>query len=148
MSEKQQSRAAVYAVLDLLCENFPACFKRYEQRRRPLKVGIHADLLAVLDGAITPKELGLALRIYVSNKWYRSRLIAGVERIDLDGKPCGVVTPEHAAPVPTRSPRKPVPVPPAPAVITEVQAPAAPDGRLTLAGLRAAAQRRREGTAA
>jgi ProP effector len=140
MNGNQHSRAAVYAALDLLCEVFPACFKQYEKRRLPLKVGIHHNILAALAGAITPQELGLALAIYVGNKSYRSGLVAGAVRIDLNGQPAGTVTPEQAAPAPPRAPRKvssPAPV------VPKIQAPA-PDGRLSLTGLRAAARARRE----
>ena len=145
MTENQHPRAAVYAALDLLCETFPACFQRYERRRRPLKIGIHVDILAALDGVITPQELGLALAIYVGNKVYRSGLVAGAVRIDLNGQPCGAVTIEQAAPVPPHSPRAPRrAAPAAPPVTPEVEAPAAPNGRLSLAGLRAAARARRE----
>jgi hypothetical protein len=67
------------ATLALLCEIFPNCFVRYEARRRPLKIGIHLDLLAVLNGAVTEGELKRALRIYVNNRVYRSRLQAGTQ---------------------------------------------------------------------
>jgi sRNA-binding protein len=51
----------------LLVETWPITFSVYEARRRPLKLGIHLDILAALDGAVTPQELGQALRRYVSN---------------------------------------------------------------------------------
>jgi hypothetical protein len=34
------------AAIALLAETFPKCFAVFEQRRRPLKVGIHNDILA------------------------------------------------------------------------------------------------------
>jgi sRNA-binding protein len=124
----------IEAVLDLLCEAFPKCFARYEVRRQPLKVGIHDDILARLDGAITEHELSRALRVYVSNKVYRGRLCAGAERIDLDGAPAGTVTSEHAARAVPASKTKPT------AVKT-----AQPDNkRLSLADLRAAARQRKQ----
>jgi ProP effector len=83
-------------VIDLLAERFPACFARYEARRKPLKVGIKADILAALGGAITERELSIALRIYTSNEVYRRRLVEGAARIDLKGEPAGAVTPEQA----------------------------------------------------
>jgi hypothetical protein len=93
-----RDRTAVAAAIELLAETFPACFSVYEGRRRPLNVGIHHDIRAMLDGAITPVELGKALRAYVSNGVYRRRLVAGAVRIDLNGQPAGVVTPEQVAP--------------------------------------------------
>ena len=86
------------AVLDLLCGLYPTTFALYEERRWPLKVGIHLDILQRLDGVITPTELSRALRAYVANKVYRSRLKVGVQRRDLDGNPAGVVTVDQVAP--------------------------------------------------
>jgi ProP effector len=136
------------AVLELLSEKFPACFQIFEQRRRPLKVGIHRDIIAVIDG-VTEKELGRALHVYVANQTYKSRLVAGADRIGLDGLPAGIVAPEEAWPPP---PRKKTAV----TVNSPAQAPShlsaaaeVPSGpkRLSLAGLRAAAQHRRVGSA-
>jgi sRNA-binding protein len=53
-----------------------------------------------------PADLGLALKLYTSNKIYRSRLIAGAARIGLDGEPAGVVAPEQVP-----QPRKTAPPP-------------------------------------
>ncbi len=129
-----RSDLTIAAVLDLLTETWPACFSIYERRRKPLKIGIHRDILAVLDGAVTPAELSRALRCYVANKVYRERLIAGAVRVGLDGKPAGEVTAEQvpsptsrqAASAPTLSP------PPSPSPL-----------RITLRDLREAAQQRR-----
>jgi sRNA-binding protein len=52
-SSKRKVDPTVGAVLELLAETFPACFSVYEVRRRPLKVGIHTDILKGLDGAVT-----------------------------------------------------------------------------------------------
>jgi|SRR5262245_37598511 len=87
---------AIESTISLLCERFPRAFARFEQRRQPLKVGIHRDVLAA--GLEVPeKDLKIALRIYVSNRVYRSRLRVGATRIDLNGNPAGVVTPEQVA---------------------------------------------------
>jgi ProQ/FINO family len=55
---------AVDAAIALLAETWPACFSVYERRRRPLKPGIHRDILAALDGATTSQELRRALGLY------------------------------------------------------------------------------------
>jgi sRNA-binding protein len=86
----------IAAVLELLCETFPA-FSLYEARRRPLKIGVHNDIMAALEGAITPRELGIALRFYTSNIGYLRAMRTGAERVGLDGNPAGVVTAEEAA---------------------------------------------------
>jgi len=54
-------------VIALLAETYPKCFSVYQGRCRPLKLKIHLDIQAALDGAITPLELHKALGIYCSN---------------------------------------------------------------------------------
>jgi ProP effector len=85
----------IVATVELLAEAYPKCFSTYERRRRPLKVGIHADLLAALE--IAPKALGAALNFYCLNFHYLAACSEGAVRIDLDGEPCGSVTAEEAA---------------------------------------------------
>jgi len=83
------AKADINAVIELLAERWPKAFSIYEARRRPLKIGIRDDILAALDGALTPVELGRALRVYTSNRVYRSRLVAGTARFNLEGDPLG-----------------------------------------------------------
>jgi len=59
---------AATAAIALLAETFPKCFSIYEARRRPVKLKIHLDIQAALDGAITPAELHKALGTYCSNR--------------------------------------------------------------------------------
>jgi ProP effector len=81
-----------------LAELFPACFVMFQQRRRPLKIGIRDDVIAALNGAITPKEASLALAIYCGNHGYlKACCKAGAPRIDLQGGVAGQVTAEEAA---------------------------------------------------
>lgn len=85
-------------VLNLLAAKWPKCFHLYEMRRQPLAIGIDRDIMAALDGAVSPAELYNALRCYTGgNKVYRNRLIVGAVRIGLDGQPAGVVTEKQAA---------------------------------------------------
>jgi ProP effector len=133
----------IQAVLELLAETWPAVFSIYEDRRYPLKIGIRDEILAALDGAITAPELSLALRCYVANKVYRSRLTAGAVRIGLDGQPAGIVKPEQIPPPPPSPSPSPLPPAPAPAPPSPSPSPSPPP-RLSLADLRAAAARRRE----
>jgi sRNA-binding protein len=85
-SAKQRPDPEIAACIQLLTEIFPKCFVVYEGRRRPLKVGIHNDIITALAGAVTAAELGRALSVYTHNKVYRSRLRAGAIRIDLSGE--------------------------------------------------------------
>ena len=82
------------AALTALAMRWPACFQVYEERRRPLKVGIHTDIIAA--GGFDEAELRFALRWYTRNPRYRDGLVAGAERIGLDGLPAGAVTAEEA----------------------------------------------------
>jgi ProP effector len=99
MSEKcrRKTSETVSAVLELLAQRWPQTFAIHEARRRPLKIGIHNDILAALGGAITPAELSTALACYTANLGYLRKLRrAGAARIDLNDKPAGEVTPEQA----------------------------------------------------
>jgi sRNA-binding protein len=87
---------ASLAVIELLAETYPRCFQTYEGRRRPLKVGIHTDIIAALNGVATVREIGLALRIYTGNAGYLLACKRGAPRIDLDGNVAGSVTAEEA----------------------------------------------------
>jgi len=94
---KVEDRHTARAVVDLLAERFPKTFCVYQARRKPLKVGIHCDLLAALDGALTERELHLGLGWYTRNKIYRAKLLKGGWRIDLNGNVAATIT-ENLAP--------------------------------------------------
>jgi sRNA-binding protein len=61
----------VEAVILLLQEKWPHCFSIHERNRKPLKVGIFADVMEALDGAVTHGELAKAIGCYVGNREYR-----------------------------------------------------------------------------
>jgi ProP effector len=154
---KTARRARIAAIIELLCDRFPQTFSRRDAR--PLKIGVHADLLAALDGAVEPRNLKSALAGYTSSARYLRTLSAGASRIDLDGKPAGTVAPEVAAVAKVRlaelakgtPPRAKVPLvkgpePDARTPTAETPKPPAPK-RLSLADLREAGRRRREDAA-
>jgi sRNA-binding protein len=153
---KKKERARREA-LTLLTERFPQCFS-VEGRREPLKVGIHADILAALDGAIGPDELRRVLAAYTGHSTYLRGVVSGAYRRDLDGKPASVVTTEEEANAKAKlaglakSRQAVVVAPLAPPMVPEVAAPAAATNataiarRLSLAALREAGRRRREST--
>ena len=87
------------AALDLVCilaKRFPAAFAIKPSYRRPLKIGIHHDIAAQLGDTISPRVISDALRIYVSNSKYLKALVAGADRVDLNGMPASTVIAEHA----------------------------------------------------
>jgi ProP effector len=156
MSKK---RARTKAVITVLAAKFPKCFAVSDTRRRPLKVGIDADLLAALGGSIRRTELIRALAMYCSSEGYLERVLTGSWRVDLEGKPAGAVSADDekhakAKQAGIRTRREAVMA----AAIMQAAAsraqgpslaPRAEPGpgpkRLSLADLREAARRRREG---
>jgi sRNA-binding protein len=75
------------AVIDLLCQQWPRTFFKYQARRKPLKLNIDHDIFLLLNGAITFPELKRT-----NNFGYlKSCCKAGARRIGLDGSPCGEV---------------------------------------------------------
>jgi ProP effector len=91
------SHNAVLAVISLLAEKWPWCFSIIESGRRPLKLGIRDDVLNALGGAISAGKVSAALRWYVSSPEYQRRLVHGAWRVDLNGKPAGIVSRENEA---------------------------------------------------
>ena len=149
----KQRLTAALELIGTLAERFPACFAVNPSYRRPLKLGIHVDILAEFGAdMIAPRDLSAALCICTSSPRYLKALVAGADRVDLNGMPAGKVTAEHAdvararyeqrrdkhkaikqkhlavAPVKPAEPPKPV---------------AAAPRRISLADLRNAAQARR-----
>ena len=74
--------------------------KRYSlafpREAMPLKIGIHADILA--DGVFTEKETRLGLAYFVGTPRYlKACARKGAMRHDLKGQPVSPVTPDEAA---------------------------------------------------
>ncbi|WP_241596514.1 ProQ/FINO family protein [Rosenbergiella epipactidis] len=77
---------------------FPALLS--EEEPKPFKVGILEDMTKyIADNQITfgIGQVKSALARYTSNYRYQKALAAGGDRYDLDGNPCGEVTPEQQA---------------------------------------------------
>ncbi len=87
-------------------ELFPACFDW--QQPRPVKVGIHRDLIAA---GHDRQAVRRAMAAYTHTRRYQKALRAGAVRIDLLGQPAGVVTEAEAdfAREPRPDPRKTTP---------------------------------------
>ena len=81
-------------VIALLASLFPNTFALFQERRKPLKLGIHLDLESAL-GEV--ELLPAALGHYCRNIAYMRSQRAGAKRIDLDGNDAGEVTAEQAA---------------------------------------------------
>jgi len=139
----QQRFTVAKATVAMLVESYPLAFAIEPRRRRPLKLGIHRDIIAALNGTVTPRAVGDALRLYVGNPRYLKACVTRADRIGLNGNPAGQVSAEDAASAKIRKKTKdakwrerkqsnvePIKSEPAPR-------------RISLADLRAAAQARR-----
>ena len=100
VSNRPARKEEAKRVISLVAERFSAAFVADKSAtHRPLKVGIHADLVAT--GLVTPREVRNALVVYTGRRMYQAALAAG-PRFDLDGNAAGEVTAdqvEHAAAV-------------------------------------------------
>jgi ProP effector len=83
------------ATVALLCERFPKTFFMFELRRRPLKIGVHLDIAALLP-TLSIKEIPSAMRWYTANRFYNKACIENTPRLDLDGNEVGVVSADEA----------------------------------------------------
>jgi sRNA-binding protein len=78
------------AILQSFLGHFPGIFAQEAwQEHKPLKIGIHLDIIAA--GVVSGTEARLALRAYVNRRQYQAALAAGGTRYDLDGRPSGEV---------------------------------------------------------
>jgi ProP effector len=99
---RRQHKAAVAAeLLAALRKRFPNAFAavRAPGPWKPLAIGIRQQISARAPNLAAPPQWRLrqALWRYCSRPEYRAGLVAGAARIDLDGKPAGVVTGSEAA---------------------------------------------------
>jgi sRNA-binding protein len=90
---------AQYGV-ELLKAHFPQCFKDIKETQ-PLKIGIKQDLVKALgtreDIVIGDKAcMVTSLAYYVNSLAYLKNMVVGTVRIDLEGKPAGMVTAEES----------------------------------------------------
>ena len=84
-----------------LAQEYPKTFFIVGERRKPLKLGIEKDIQAELatdnDHPLLDFDIADALAWYCSHIGYhKSCSVAGVNRIDLQGKPVSKVTPSEA----------------------------------------------------
>ncbi len=82
--------------LAVLVAEYPKCFTLAEADRRPLKVGIGADVIAN-HPELKPSHIGQALAWYTRSIAYMERLTEGAARIDLGGAVAGSVSAIEAA---------------------------------------------------
>lgn len=101
-AQKPKPRWLEYAQygVELLKAYFPGAFKPMSEVK-PLKKGIKDDLLkrlSSMENIVTEDKACMvkSLSYYVNTKSYHKSVVAGAERIDLDGQPAGIVSDEEA----------------------------------------------------
>jgi ProP effector len=82
-------------IIAMLCEKFPQAFFMFEQRGRPLALGIHKEVAAAMP-ALTEEQIEAAMRSYVGNEFYCRACREGAVRINLLGHEAGAVTAAEA----------------------------------------------------
>ncbi|EHD21745.1 MULTISPECIES: RNA chaperone ProQ [Brenneria] len=94
--ENQPKLNSSKEVIALLAERFPLCFTA-EGETRPLKIGIFQDLVERVSETdnLSKTQLRSALRLYTSSWRYLYGVKLGVQRVDLDGNPCGELEQQH-----------------------------------------------------
>jgi ProP effector len=93
-SKKAAHKIAIANMRRDLFLRFPAAFKGWSSPKPPLKVGIFADILERAPD-LDVRVLKHVMASYFHSNYY-TFIVEGSERVDLDGKPCGVVTAEEA----------------------------------------------------
>ncbi|MDP8080165.1 RNA chaperone ProQ [Phocoenobacter skyensis] len=100
-TQTAKTTMTVKETIAYLAEKFPLCFS-IEGAIKPLKIGLFQDLAQALenDDKVSKTMLRQAIRGYTMGWRYLSACKEGVERVDLNGEPAGVIDAsqaEHAA---------------------------------------------------
>lgn len=96
---KPTNRAIAAETRDYLARHFPNAFSGKGADKRPLKIGIHEDLVAANVPLFAASR---ALRDYTRGPTYLRNLVEGAPRFDLRGYIVGTVTAEEAQEAKTR----------------------------------------------
>jgi sRNA-binding protein len=90
-----RAQIALAPILEALQTKFPNCFS-LDQKRQPLKIGIHIDIIARCADD-DPALLLKAIAVYTNDfAAYQASLAFGAPRIDLDGNVAGYVKASEA----------------------------------------------------
>lgn len=97
-TKKERARNNALRTRYWLRRQFPKCFMPFGEPKKPLKIGIFDDILAIYGGSYKGFRYLLegALRDYVHGETYLRAMVAGAIRVDLEGNVAGNVT-EKAA---------------------------------------------------
>ncbi|PPQ35402.1 ProQ/FINO family protein [Rhodoblastus acidophilus] len=90
------AKARCNAARDLLHAKWPTAFAGRGCSKKPLAIGITKQIMTELP-EIGFHRLTAALSDYCSGPTYLRNVIEGAPRVGLDGRPCGVVSPDEAS---------------------------------------------------
>ena len=93
---QQRSRRAREEWLPALIARYPQALFEDPRERKPLKIGIHKDVLADDANALAGYQLTSAMRWYTGALGYQLAIKENAERVDLTGAAAGVVSAEDA----------------------------------------------------
>lgn len=85
------------ALLERLVETYPTAFRPFGEREiRPLKLGIHKDLMpAIREWGFSAAALKYAMGMYTRQLRYQFALLKSDGRIDLQGEAAGEISEAH-----------------------------------------------------
>ena len=90
LKEKIKRRKKEYFnILTKLQTDFP---KVFSEEVKPLAIGIHLELLKMLQGQFSRRQLGIFFHRYCGSFKYQEKLVEGAQRYNLDGSPATLVT--------------------------------------------------------
>jgi hypothetical protein len=74
------------AILEYMREHYPKCFPAASEKRLPLAIGIHSQLMAIEGMPFSKTKIRAFLKSYTRGKKYQEALSSGADRIGLDGQ--------------------------------------------------------------
>lgn len=89
---QQRSRRAREEWLPALIARYPQTFFEDPKERKPLKIGVHKDILADETNQLAAYQLTSALRWYTGALGYQLSIKQDVDRVDLAGEAAGQVS--------------------------------------------------------
>ena len=127
--QKVEELRATHSALLWLAENFPAAFPDHTKNLRPLAIGVHERLEAILsserDTASSAPDIEIllrALQVWTRSAPYVHAAAAGRSRVDLDGNVVSELDPKHQQfakdVIDRRKQRAATPVKPAPVPVS------------------------------
>lgn len=85
----KRHKQAYNTILAKLQADFP---KVFSEEIKPLAIGIHLELLKMLQGQFSRRQLGIFFHRYCGSFKYQEKLVEGAQRYNLDGSPATLVT--------------------------------------------------------